>query len=149
MSRVKSIFYVAVIMIFFVSIFTSTRPYNLETSLAKGDVVNMHGLVYNFSVFETFVENVQAGKEGKIRIVNFTIEGDPIFTLLRYDGNSIRVTVDNSKEKHGGNRWFHTKDTCTEIVKEVGVSVVYSLKNCEITSSNNYYHLLNMSKTKE
>uniref|UniRef100_A0A1S2LGJ2 DUF4362 domain-containing protein n=1 Tax=Anaerobacillus isosaccharinicus TaxID=1532552 RepID=A0A1S2LGJ2_9BACI len=109
----------------------------------------MHGQVYNYFVLETFVENVEAKKRDKIRIVNYTIEGDPIFTHLYHDGNLIKIEIDNSKDKFGGNRWFNTKDKCIELVKEDGNLTEYRLENCDNISSAQSYHLLTMSEIKD
>ncbi|QOY34658.1 DUF4362 domain-containing protein [Anaerobacillus isosaccharinicus] len=129
--------------------FISTRSYDFEESIAQGDVVNVHGQVYNYFVLETFVENVEAKKRDKIRIVNYTIEGDPIFTHLYHDGNLIKIEIDNSKDKFGGNRWFNTKDKCIELVKEDGNLTEYRLENCDNISSAQSYHLLTMSEIKD
>lgn len=88
-------------------------------------------------------------KKDKIRIVNYTIEGDPIFTHLNYDGNSIKIGIDNSKDKFGGNRLFNTKIKCNELVKEVGHLTEYRLENCDNNSSTQSYHLLTISEIKD
>lgn len=148
MSKTKNIIFGSIIILFALIVFISTRSYDFEQSIAQGDVVNMHGQVYNYSVLETFVGNVESKKRDKIRIVNYTIEGDPIFTDLNYDGNSIKVEIDNSKDKFGGNRLFNTKDKCNELVKEVGVTTEYRLENCDNNSSTQSYQILTMSEIK-
>lgn len=149
MRKTKNKIFASILILFALIVFISTRPYDLEQSVAQGDVVNIHGQVYNYSVLETFVENIEAKKRDKIRIVNYTIEGDPIFTNLNYDGNSIKVEIDNSKDKYGGNNLFNTKDKCNELVKEVGVSTEYRLENCDDISSTQSYHLLTISEIKD
>ncbi|PEZ07251.1 hypothetical protein CN326_08870 [Bacillus sp. AFS018417] len=38
----------------------------------------------------------------KVRIVNYTDEGDPIFQTLDYDGININYLFDDSNDKFGG-----------------------------------------------
>jgi hypothetical protein len=42
------------------------------------DIVDSHGEITNIEKFMKFVENVNHGREDKIRVVRYTTEGDPI-----------------------------------------------------------------------
>ncbi|MEX1031381.1 MAG: hypothetical protein WDZ91_15260 [Paenibacillaceae bacterium] len=42
----------------FTVLLLSACSYDLEKSIEQGDVVNVHGQIYNYVVFETFLENV-------------------------------------------------------------------------------------------
>ncbi|MEX1031380.1 MAG: DUF4362 domain-containing protein [Paenibacillaceae bacterium] len=85
----------------------------------------------------------------KIRIVNYTIEGDPIFNDLNYDGNSINLQIDNSNDKHRGNGSSKIKAKCNEIVTEEEVSIYYTLENCDNDSPSKSIQILNVSEIKD
>lgn len=61
MSRIKVILSSAIIL-FAIIVFISTRSYDLKESIEQGDVVNIHGQLYNYYVLENFVENVESKK---------------------------------------------------------------------------------------
>jgi hypothetical protein len=42
------------------------------------DIVDSHGEITNIEKFMKLVENVNHGREDKIRVVRYTTEGDPI-----------------------------------------------------------------------
>ncbi|QPQ33119.1 DUF4362 domain-containing protein [Lysinibacillus sp. JNUCC 51] len=49
----------------------------------------------NLDRFESFIENVESGVKDEIRISMYTIEEDPIFYNLNYNGNKIQY-INNS-----------------------------------------------------
>jgi hypothetical protein len=60
------------------------------------DIVDSHGEITNSEKFMKFVENVNQGREDKIRVVRYTIEGDPMLHDLEYDGEIITSTTDTT-----------------------------------------------------
>jgi hypothetical protein len=78
-----------------------TKPYNSDRAIKNGDVVNVHGKYFNTEKWETFLKNLESNKPYKVRITQYTIEGDPIFYELSYDGDLIHYTFDNSMDKFG------------------------------------------------
>jgi hypothetical protein len=78
-----------------------TKPYRAEQAAQNGDVVNVHGKYSNMDKWHQFIENVKGNQEGKVRITQYTIEGDPIFYELIYDGKTIHYTFDNSMDAYG------------------------------------------------
>jgi hypothetical protein len=52
------------------------------------DIVDSHGEITNLEKFMKFVENVNQGIEDKIRVVRYTIEGDPMLHDLDFDGKT-------------------------------------------------------------
>jgi Domain of unknown function (DUF4362) len=96
------------------------------------DVVDKHQQMTNLERFYTFVENVHQGKQDQIRVVRYTIEGDPIFHSLQYDGKVILSTIDRSQDKFGSGKI--TTNSCKSIVVEVRVeSTDFTLSECDQT----------------
>lgn len=79
----------------------NSKPYNSDTAIKNGDIVNLHGNIKNSERLEEFHQNNLLGSEDKIRITQFTIEGDPIFYDLDFNGEVISFRYDNSKDKFG------------------------------------------------
>ncbi|GIP33541.1 DUF4362 domain-containing protein [Paenibacillus sp. J2TS4] len=78
-----------------------SKPYRPEQAVQNGDVVNVHGKYSNMDKWHQFIKNIEAEKEDKVRITQYTIEGDPIFYELVYDGKTIHYTYDNSMDAFG------------------------------------------------
>ncbi|PWV88436.1 uncharacterized protein DUF4362 [Paenibacillus cellulosilyticus] len=79
-----------------------SEPYHAEQAAANGDVVNVHGKLYNLDKWKLFLANLDVGVPDQVRITQYTDEGDPIFYELVYDGAEvIRYTYDNSRDKFG------------------------------------------------
>jgi hypothetical protein len=98
---------------------------------ASTDVVNRHGKIENLEQFEMFFENVQNGKEDNVRIVSYTVEGDPILQDLEFDGKTIQSVEDSRMDAYGNGEL--TKMNCEEIeyVTDQDTSRnIYNLKHC-------------------
>ncbi|MFD2333612.1 DUF4362 domain-containing protein [Cohnella sp. GCM10020058] len=77
-------------------------PYNPDQAAENGDVVDVHGKKYNLDKWKLFLANIETGVANQVRITQYTIEGDPIFSELVYDGGeAITYTYDNSMDKFG------------------------------------------------
>jgi hypothetical protein len=76
-------------------------PYTSETAIKNGDIVDIHGKQYNAEKLEKFIENVQNGTKDKVRITQYTNEGDAIITDLVFDGKNINYTYDNTRDGFG------------------------------------------------
>jgi hypothetical protein len=115
--------------------------YDQEKAIENGDVINAHGHIYNFDVFETFIDNVSKQNSDKIRITEYTIEGDPIFYDLDYDGTSISFQIDNSKDKFRGNGPSKIRANCNSIDADES-GVYYTLNNCDENSPFENFRIL-------
>ena len=80
---------------------TSEDDYTLDMAIANGDYVDVHGITYNDDAMDVFLEKAAAQKAASIRIVRYTIEGDPILTNIVYDGSIFTVTEDSSRDSFG------------------------------------------------
>ncbi|WP_246288906.1 DUF4362 domain-containing protein [Bacillus haikouensis] len=98
---------------------------------ASTDVLNRHGKIENLEQFEMFVENVQNGKKDNVRIVSYTVEGDPILQDLEFDGETIQSVEDSRMDAYGNGEV--TKMSCEEIeyaTEQDLAANVYNLKQC-------------------
>ncbi len=124
---------------------SSACSYDSEKAVLNGDVVNMHGPVYNYPVFEAFLDSVETKEAAKVRIANYTLEGDPTLYNLSFDGSSIDFEIDRSKNKNRGDDSAKTNMTCTDLVEEDGQQLfIYTLKGCD--SSVESFTILNVAK---
>lgn len=82
----------------------------------KDDVVLKMKEEKNIDRFYQFLDDVKNKKSSSVRIVHYTIEGDPIIQGLIYDGNKIKHTHDNSRDSFGGSDIGITETTYDEIV---------------------------------
>lgn len=99
------------------------------------DVIDMHGDITNLDKLLTFSENVNRGKQDKIRIVSYTIEGDPILHDLEYDGNVINLTIDSRRDKYGSGSVETT--ICKSIeIEETEENTDYFLVGCDGTEND-------------
>lgn len=99
------------------------------------DVIDMHGEIENEERFEEFLNNVEKGQKDSIRVVKYTVEGDPILYYFEYDGEIIKATTDTRRDKFGEGSINNT--TCTSIeVVETTERTDYILEGCENTIDN-------------
>lgn len=93
------------------------------------DVVNKPNGIQNIERFEQFLSNIKKGKADEVRIVHYTIEGDPILHVLEYDGDIINSTYDTRRDKYGQGSVSHT--TCHSIEEvQTGEDTEYILEGC-------------------
>lgn len=90
------------------------------------DIVSMHGKVTNANRFNLFLKHVQKAEFDEIRIVHYTVEGDPILHDLIYNGNEIHSTLDTRRDKFGEGEIGST--ICKSIVESKSE---YVLKDCK------------------
>ena len=81
------------------------------------DVVNTHGSIEGIERMQNFYDKLQDGITSKLRIVHYTIEGDPIVKDLKYDGDTLKVTYDSTRDKFGSGEI--TTVTCSDLLEEI------------------------------
>lgn len=82
------------------------------------DVLNTHGRsIEGLERMQKFYEDAQNGKPSNLRIVHYTIEGDPIVTDLKYNGDTMELIHDSSHDKFGSGEI--TTFTCNGLMEEV------------------------------
>ncbi|MED4454870.1 DUF4362 domain-containing protein [Metabacillus fastidiosus] len=113
----------------------------------KNDVVDIHGNIDNLHMMDKFINDFQNMRKSEIRIVRYTIEGDPILTDLKYDKKTINYTFDTTRDQYG-NGSITTKQ-CQNIEKnETNVEMTYSLQ-CKGDLEDNSILYINYDSSKE
>ena len=77
------------------------QKYNSELAQKNGDVVNAHGLNYNIEKLDQFIETYKNNKtEGidRIRITNYTTEGDAIISDLIIGSEGLKMIEDSTRD---------------------------------------------------
>ncbi len=78
------------------------KEYPSELAIENGDYVNVHGAIYNEDVLTAFLAKADRGEDATIRIVNYTVEGDPIIKEASYTKEGgFTVTIDNTRDHFG------------------------------------------------
>ncbi|ATD54180.1 DUF4362 domain-containing protein [Clostridium chauvoei] len=55
-------------------------------------IIDSIGIVDNKLPICNFFDNVILGKPDSIKVLTHTIEGEPVFRIITYDGNKIKMT---------------------------------------------------------
>ncbi|WP_028391018.1 DUF4362 domain-containing protein [Bacillus cihuensis] len=119
------------------------KPYSSEEAIENGDVVDLHGEISNLNEFENFIENVKDSAKDQIRLTMYTIEGDPIFYNLNYDGNKIQFTYDNSQDGYAGSGKGIKSTSCSNIdSRNTENGVEYNLSECSSEVGNTFNFLV-------
>jgi hypothetical protein len=131
--RKKPIFLILVfLLIAFISgcgsegnIHSSPEPIKTELN----EVIDRHGQVENLERLDTFVEKVQANSKDQIRLIRYTIEGDPIYHDLDFDGSILTFTHDSTEDQYGNGEV--TSYQCKSLSKqESDTETKYVIEGC-------------------
>lgn len=78
--------------------------YSPEQGEKDGMFVVIHGKVFgsSMSAMEQFLAYTEHNEPTDIKILQYTIDGDPIFTSVTYNGANYQVLTDSSRDKFGG-----------------------------------------------
>ncbi|PIE95538.1 hypothetical protein CO726_09545 [Bacillus fungorum] len=113
----------------------------------KNDVIVKGTRISNLDKFEQFVMNVDQGKVDKIRIAQYTDEGDPVFQTLEHSGKDILYVLDSRQDKFADDHKGLHKDSCKSIVKEQReLESTYRLIDCMNEAGRNGYDLVYVPK---
>ena len=81
----------------------ASYPSDYESVLNSGCYVVSNGkAVSGQDLFDDFANNADNGIPDDITIVNFTMEGDPIYSYVYYDGKTFSCITDSSRDRYGG-----------------------------------------------
>lgn len=93
-------------------------------------VVIGHNAIENADRFHAFSKRLSHQQKDEIRIIQRTIEGDPIYKNIRYDGKKYEYTHDNREDAYGSKEV--TTDTCGDFrVIETNTETTALLEKCE------------------
>lgn len=83
--------------------YLSGYPDTLQELTEAECYVILHGTEHSGREYlDAFLENVNVGNPGELTIVQFTVEGDPIFLYLNADAENVYAVEDISRDKMGG-----------------------------------------------
>jgi hypothetical protein len=106
----------------------STKPYVKD--VGKVDVLNTHGGIEGIEKMQRFYEDMKSGVPSDLRIVFYTIEGDPIVKDLNYNGKSLEVKYDTTRDAYGSGG-IHTIN-CGKLVEELNpTNTSYIATDCK------------------
>jgi hypothetical protein len=110
------------------SVKESTKPY--VRGIGNVDVLNTNGGIEGLERMEWFYDNIQNGVRSDLRIVHYTIEGDPIITDLKYNGESLKVKYDTTRDKFGSGEI--KTNSCSNMIEEVNpTNTTYIATDCK------------------
>jgi hypothetical protein len=94
------------------------------------DVLNTHGGIEGIERMQRFYEDTKSGVASDLRIVFYTIEGDPIVKDLKYDGESLEVKIDSTRDEFGSGE-IQTI-SCGQLIEEVNpTNTSYIATDCK------------------
>lgn len=99
----KKSFLILTVICVIVFAYYYNRSQNYDTSVSKEDTIT-YSIKGNLNTerLQKYIDCVANKKKDKINIIEYTTEGDPITTQLKYNGKNIMVSIDSSKDKFGG-----------------------------------------------
>lgn len=96
-----------------------------ETDLQEDVIASNGSGISNLDKLDEFIER----GSGSQRVVQYTIEGDPVYTELRYDGGRLELRYDTTEDAFGSREV--TTYACDELVRtEAEHLLKYTLKGC-------------------
>ena len=112
--------------------------YQMEEAIKDGCVVISYNAVFNKGKLDSFIANTTANNENRqsdfIRIVQYTIEGDPIITDLEYRENlGYILTYDNTRDAFGADTKVTTYDNIPAEIYSIDLIEDENLINIELT----------------
>ena len=93
----------------------SATPY--VKGVKNVDVLDSHGSIEGIERMQSFYEGVKNDVPSNIRIVHYTIEGDPLVTDFTYNGESLEVKHDTTRDTYGSGEVVSNR--CGNMIKEV------------------------------
>lgn len=111
-------------------------------SPSKQDVINSHGEIENLGLLEKFIEDVSLNKKSKVRVVNYTDEGDPILHDLNYSNDKLTYKIDTREDEFGDQ--VVKEDVCESINKiDKNNKTIYQLEGCKGKEEVKYVLVIN------
>lgn len=107
------------------------KNYPPDTAKANGDIVSVHGKADNVQRLDEFLENIKAQVDDRVRITQYTIEGDAIVCDLSWDGQQIRMIFDSTRDKFGGSEAQKIDEKVAQkiVIEEREESIAYYAEN--------------------
>lgn len=109
------------------------QPMTKERPIVEGvndvDVLNTHGRIEGIEKMQDFYDTIMKGIASDLRIVHYTEEGDPIVTDLRFNGDSLEVEHDSTRDSYGRGE-IRTTSCADMIVDSTPTRISYIAIDC-------------------
>lgn len=108
--------------------------YDSKQAAANGDVVQFLNRIENYEAWERFMQSVDEKNPDSVHHVAYTIEGDPLFMDIDFDGQQIHYKYDATHDRFGSSETAFV--TCEKVVDEPlsaefgGPGTLYRLGGC-------------------
>lgn len=97
--------------------------------IRTGRVVLTHGMVDNLPVLTGFFSNALPQEGEAIQLVTYTVEGDPIFSEVRWQNGQYIYQEDASRDRYGGGSRSSQQAYQHVMVQQQGNTTNYTLYN--------------------
>lgn len=105
-------------------------PHELPSFFPEDIVTKRAETIENMERFQAFYSNIQAAQKDQVRIIQYTTEGEPIYTDVVYEGQTFHVKIDDSQDTYSDKKVINT--TCKELnAIEVESRTDYFVNQCE------------------
>lgn len=95
----------------------------------EGNVSNIHGRVEHLNVLDLFHRKAAERKHASIRILHYTIEGDPIYYDLYSKADGIDMHYDTTEDQYGAQKVY--KYSCDMMSREeTDTYIKYDVTGC-------------------
>lgn len=108
-----------------------------EPDTGEVDVINRHGeLQPGSAALEDFLAKTESGADAAIELVQFTIEGDPIFYYIQYNGKDFYMVMDARRDAFAGDKQmeegvYSNLQVYEEMLEDGLYNVIWVLTNQE------------------
>ncbi|MGY3714990.1 DUF4362 domain-containing protein [Sutcliffiella cohnii] len=111
-------------------------------SPSNKDVVNSHGDIKNIEFLDKFINDVIENKTANVRVVNYTIEGDPIIHDLKFANGKLLSKIDTREDDFGDK--YVDESMCENIeITNKEEQTIYHLVGCENEKQHNNVLVIN------
>jgi hypothetical protein len=113
-----------------VCLLTACQEKETKSVRIKDEIKISYSGIENAERLTHFIKQVEFHKKDKIRITHHTIEGDPIYEVVMYDGTIFKYKFDNSEDEFGV-KDIRTTSCQTFYVDENDVQMSGYLDQCD------------------
>lgn len=125
----KALFTIFYVIICTAMLLACSRSYGPDEAAERGDVVDLHGMITNAERLDEFLGNMEENHSDKVRVTQYTIEADPIYIDLAYDGKTVKFKYDNTHDEYGKGKV--RTSVCTGFSKATTEKMIeYKLTGC-------------------
>lgn len=97
--------------------------------------------IENIERLDQFVQSVKNGSKDMVRLIRHTIEGDPIYHDLQYDGQKLKFILDTTEDQYGvGNIYTYECDSIDKT--ETNTETAYTLQGCPQREGDHFFTIL-------